>query len=134
LVLLVSSGLLLRALWRLQDRDPGFRAEGVLTMRTALPLPKYAKTGDRVRFYDRVLEPIRALPGVSGAAYISWLPMAHTGGIGGVKIPGRVVPEGEADAASMRFVTPGFFATMSIPMRAGRDIGPGDSGDKPFLA
>jgi predicted permease len=134
LVLLVSSGLLLRALLRLQDRDPGFRAEGVLTMRTALPLPKYDKTADRTRFYDRVLEPIRALPGVSGAAYISWLPMASPGFIWGVKIPGRVVPEGQADNASLRFVTSGFFSVMSIPVRAGRDIGAGDTADKPFVA
>ena len=70
-VLLVSSGLLIRALWRLQNVDPGFRTAGVLTLRTALPMPKYEKTADRARFYRRVLQEARRLPGVSEAAYIS---------------------------------------------------------------
>src|SRR6185295_14650614 len=54
-VLLVSCGLLLRALWRVQAVDPGFRAEGVLTLRTALPLPRYEATTSRAQFYARVL-------------------------------------------------------------------------------
>jgi hypothetical protein len=45
-------------------------------------MPKYALTARRVAFYDRVLEHVRALPGVSSAAYISFLPMAMTGGSG----------------------------------------------------
>ena len=77
MVLLVTSGLLVRALWRLQNVDPGFRTAGVLTLRTALPMPKYAKTADRVRFYGRVLQEARRLPGVSGAAYVSFHPVSH---------------------------------------------------------
>src|SRR5262249_31856900 len=54
-VLLVAAGLLLRALWRLRATDPGFRPEGVLTLKTALPWNRYAETGKRERFYARVL-------------------------------------------------------------------------------
>src|SRR5579872_420782 len=41
IVLLISSGLLIRSLWKLQGTDPGFHAAGVLTLETALPIPKY---------------------------------------------------------------------------------------------
>ena len=54
-VLLVAVGLFLRALWRVQEVDPGFRAEGVLTARTALPVPKYDPAAAREQFYARVL-------------------------------------------------------------------------------
>lgn len=67
-VLLVSSGLLVRAMWKVQQTDPGFTAESVLTLRTALPMPKYQEIGRRQQFYDRVLSEVRALPGVSSAA------------------------------------------------------------------
>src|SRR5262249_45411068 len=65
--LLIGAGLLLRALWRLQSLDPGFRPEGVLTMRTNLPLQRYAKTQARAALYRRILSDVRALPGVSSA-------------------------------------------------------------------
>jgi putative ABC transport system permease protein len=127
--LLVSSGLLLRALWRIQSVDPGFRAEGVLTLRTALPWPKYIHTADRVEFYRRVLTEVRAIPGVERAAYISFLPMAMPGGIWPVSLGG-----GEADgqgkhSASLRFITPGFFGTLEIPLRTGRDVMETDRSD-----
>ena len=52
-VLLISSGLLVRAMWRLQAVDPGFKAENVLTLRTALPWPKYDDPKARHPFYRR---------------------------------------------------------------------------------
>ena len=129
LVLLVSSGLLLRALLRLQSRDPGFRADHVLTLRTSLPFPRYDKVQDRARYYEQVLSQVRALPGVSNAAYISFLPMVFGGGIWRVDIPGRANPETEDRSVSLRYTTPGFFATLGIPVRAGRDVSDGDKTD-----
>jgi putative ABC transport system permease protein len=126
-VLLVCCGLLLRALLRVSSVDPGFRAEGVLTLRTALPLPRYAKTADRAQFYARVLTEVRALPGVSGAAYITGLPMVQRGGIWGVAVPGEGKRPGTEPPASSRFVTPGLFATLGIPLQAGRDIQDSDT-------
>lgn len=46
-ILLISAGLLIRALWRVESIDPGFRAGGVLTLRTSLPMPKHEKTATR---------------------------------------------------------------------------------------
>src|SRR3984957_1183875 len=59
-VLLVSAGLLMRALWRVQATDPGFRSDGVLTLRTALPTPKYETEAARDRFYASVLSEVRS--------------------------------------------------------------------------
>ncbi|MFI5183199.1 MAG: ABC transporter permease [Vicinamibacteria bacterium] len=133
-VLLISSGLLIRALWRLQGVDPGFRTEGVLTLRTALPLPKYEKTERRRQFLASVLSDIRALPGVSSAAYISYLPMVMRGGIWSIMADGRPGAPEEPHLASLRFVTPGFFTTLGIPVRAGRDLSESDSADAPWVA
>ena len=133
-VLLVCCGLLLRALGRVQLVDPGMTADGVLTLRTALPLPRYENTSTRVRFYTRVLSEVRALPGVAGAAYVSGLPMVMRGGIWGVVAAGEAPAPGTLPPASARFVTPGFFATLGIPIRSGRDIRDSDTREAPFVA
>jgi putative ABC transport system permease protein len=133
-VLLVCAGLLVRALWQVQQIDPGFRTDGVLTMRTALPFPKYAPTARRQQFYDRVLAEVEALPGVSKAAYISFLPMVWRGGIWPVTEGGRTPDPTDTRVASLRLVTPGFFSTLGIPILQGRDVQPGDTEDAPDVA
>ena len=134
-VLLVSSGLLLRALWKLQGVDTGFRSENVLTLRTALPIPKYAITQARAQFYQRVLSEVRTLPGVTHAAYITYLPMTIRGGIWPVSVDGQqAIIRSAANSSSLRYVTPGFFVAMGIPLLAGRDVNEADTIDAPFVA
>ena len=133
-VLLVSSGLLLRALSRVESTDPGFRTDGVITMRTALPRPQYDSNTVREQFYRRVLDGVRALPGVRSAAYISFLPMTMTGGIFPVTAGGEPSNGADGRNASMRYTTPGFFASMGIPLRAGRDIEETDELNRPGVA
>ncbi|HKQ61735.1 MAG TPA: ABC transporter permease [Candidatus Polarisedimenticolaceae bacterium] len=125
--LLVSAGLLLRAMWRLQAVDPGFRSDHVLTLRTALPLPKYAATATRHDFYTRVLSAVRELPGVRHTAYITGLPMVMSGGLRSVSVGGREADPQGGDLASLRYVTPGFFATLGIPLLRGRDVSDADT-------
>jgi predicted permease len=132
-VLLVSSGLFLRAIWRVRSIDPGFRPEGVLTMRTSLPMPKYNSTGLRWRLYSTVLDQVRALPGVTGAGYTSFIPLAPHGGIWTVEIAGRDT-SGPGNVALGRFVTPGYLEAMRIPLRLGRGIDAGDSAQRPLIA
>jgi predicted permease len=133
-VLLVATGLLVRALWNIQSRDPGFRAEGVLTLRTDVAAAKYAVTARRAAFYNDVLDRIRALPGVTNAAYISGLPMVWRGGIWPVGINGVEMERRDNNTASMRFVTPGFFATLGVPIRMGRDVSDSDTMTTEFVA
>jgi putative ABC transport system permease protein len=131
-VLLVSAGLLIRALLTVQAIDPGFNVEGVLTLRTELPMPEYGPVVAREAYYSRVLQDVRALPGVRAAGFISFLPISSfRGGIWPVSV------KGDADAgqdirsannvAAIRFVTPGYFEAMSIPLKRGRDIADGDA-------
>lgn len=134
IVLLVSCGLLLRALWRVQAVDPGFRTEHILTLRTSLPQPKYDSRTAREAFYHHVLDAARALPGVTGAAYISFLPMGMRGGLWPVEIAGAPLDIAERQDASLRFVTPGFFAVLQIPLLAGRDVSENDTFERPFVA
>ena len=125
-VLLVSSGLLIRAMLRIQATDPGFRAENVLTLRTALPSPRYDVAVRRDQFFDRVLQNVRSLPGVQRAAYATGLPMVFRGGIWPATIAGEVVLRDAANSASLRFVTPQYFGTLGVPLRAGRDVAESD--------
>ncbi len=133
IVLLVGSALLVKALWRIQSVDPGFRADNVLTLRTALPLPKYTDEASRTQFYSQVLTRARALPGVTSAAYISFLPMVFRGGIFPVSVPGAATDEASSVQATIRFVTPDFFATLGIPLRHGRDLSDRDTFKAPFV-
>jgi predicted permease len=124
LALVVSTGLLVRALTSLQSINPGFAAGNTLAFRTSLPMPKYGETAVRERYYTAVLNEVRALPGVRSAAVISFRPMGDfRGGIWSVVVPGSNKRDAHAGA---RFVTPDYFATMKIPMLHGRDIEPSD--------
>jgi predicted permease len=134
IVLLVTSGLLMRAIWRIHAVEPGFRAEGVMTLRTALPFPKYQTTAARERFYARVLQETRALPGVQSAGYISGLPMVMRGGIWPVAIKGANVQRDASNSASLRYATPGLLASLGIRLHRGRDISDSDTREHPFVA
>ncbi|MDQ2711429.1 MAG: ABC transporter permease [Acidobacteriota bacterium] len=134
-VLLISCGLLIRALWHLGQIDPGFRPADVLTMRTVLPMPRYESTAKRIRFYEQVLPAIRRILGVKEAAYTSFLPIAMQGGIWPVSVAGQ---ESRLDRvfhqASLRFVTPGYFETLGIPLLQGRDIRESDTNQSQYVA
>ena len=119
--LLVSAGLLIRALWRVQSVDPGFVTEDVLAIQTPVPWPRYAPTARRVDFYNRVLTETSTLPGVTSAAFISFVPMAMGGGIWPIAVQGAPAVPADSEqslTASMRFVTPEFFVTLGIPLQA----------------
>ena len=121
-VLLVSSGLMIRALLRVQSTDPGFNAEGVLTLRTVLPKPSYFSTDKREQFYRAVLSEVRQLPGVQSAAYTSGVPMLMWGGIARVVLPGQEVRRDGDYSVMRRYVSPQFFNALGIPFISGRDF------------
>ena len=132
--LVISAGLLLKSLWRVQGVDPGFEAEGVLTLRTTLPVPRYDSTVRRVQFYERVLSEVRRLPGVTGAAYTSGIPMVFRGGIWTVNVEGHQPAPGLSESVSIRYVSPGYFDTLRIRQRMGRDVSDRDTGTAPRVA
>ena len=133
-ILLITSGLLIRAVWRVQSIDPGFETRDVLTLRTALPRPKYDSPVRRHEYYGRVLSEVRALPGVHSAAFISGLPMVVTGLVTAIEIPGQDARRTRNAGASHRWVTPQYFRTMGIPLHRGRDVEDTDTGDRAWVA
>lgn len=133
-ILLIASGLLIRAVWRVQAIDPGFVPQNVLTLRTALPRPKYESPVGRSQFYDRVLAGVRVLPGVQSAAFTSGLPLVVTGLVTGVEIPGQEVRSTRTNPVSHRWVTSQYFRTMGIPVLRGRDVEEGDTSERAWVA
>jgi putative ABC transport system permease protein len=133
-VLLITAGLLMRALLRLQRVDPGFKTDNVLTLRTALSGPRYDTTARRAAYYRDVVAGVRAIPGVTSAAYITYLPIAMGGGIWPVAPEGQAPSRTRANYASSRFVTPGYFQSLGIPIRRGRDVSDADETNQPWVA
>ncbi len=134
MVLLVASGLLIRAMLRIQGTDPGFRADRVLTLHTPVTGPRYEKTVTRCAFYKRVLDDVRALPGVESAAYTSSLPMVWKGGIWTIRVNGQEPVNPSSQRASVRFISPDFFKTLGIPLHLGRDVAESDVVTSPMVA
>lgn len=134
-VLLITSGLLIRAVWRVQAIDPGFVPDRVLTLRTALPRPKYDSAVRRSEFYDRVLPRVRALPGVQSAGFTSGLPIVVFGLITAVDVPGQPAQNYRTGGGvSHRWVTSQYFKTMGIPLLRGRDVDETDIRDRAYVA
>ncbi len=121
LVLLAGAGLLIRSFWRLEDVDPGFQAQNVLTLRLSLPEARY---GDPVKirnFYRELVRRVRELPGVHAAGAISALPLSGQGSSGTTTIDTEAVPpDRRTPEADMRPITPGFFQAMRIDLLRGR--------------
>ena len=122
-LLLVGAGLLLKSFWRLQGVDPGFKANHVLTAGVSLNREKYMKADNRrTIFFSQVLERVRSVPGVESVAMISHLPFGGRGVNMGFTVSGQREVSGDHDKlrAELRVISPDYFRTMTIPVRAGR--------------
>src|SRR5262249_51060962 len=122
LMLLVGAGLLVQTFVKLQRVDLGFDIHNVLTATVELPEAQYAKPEQKIIFYQRLQNRVRALPGVTEASAILPLPISDNDAGGGFEIEGRTAPMGEEPHADMRWVNLDYFSTMRIPLLAGRDF------------
>jgi len=121
LVLLVGAGLLLRSLDRILRVDPGFDPEGVLTASIRLPESKYATAQSYAALYERLVARVAALPGVQAAGIATPLPVNNdVWGTSFVRLDRPEPAPGERISAHYKSVTPGYFAALRIPLRAGR--------------
>ncbi len=121
LVLLVGAGLLLRSFSQLLRADTGFNYGGLLTFAVDLPESKYQPLEPQMTFFQKLQQRLRALPGVTNAAWSSGLPLGNNGWTTSFSIEGRPLPPpNEMPAMEMTLVSPGYFETMKIPLRAGR--------------
>jgi putative ABC transport system permease protein len=120
LMLFVSAGLLVKSLWRLQQVDPGFRTDEVLTFQTSLPLARYPE-GDEIPFYQQLEDRLRPLPGVLQVGAVNILPLSGNYSCDGFDIVGRPPsPAGQQPCAEVRSITPGYFDAIGIPLHRGR--------------
>jgi predicted permease len=131
IVLLVGAGLLIRSFAKLLAVDPGYRAENLLTAWLALP-PRYHDNSQRAQFYERVLQRLTALPGVSAVGATSHLPLTSYNMGARLLVDGRPPREGEnPPSAPVARVNPDYFRTMGISLRVGRLFNDGDTQDAP---
>ena len=135
LVLLSGAGLLMRSFYRLQSIEPGFDPHGMLTFRTNLPAAKYKGDEPQAAFYRRALERIRALPGVEAAGAAQIFPLAGDDYILSFEQIGKPpVPVGNEPSAAYYSATPGYFASLRIPVKSGRDFSEHDDASSPPVA
>jgi len=127
LVLLIGAGLMVRTLFQLTTLRPGFDSNGVLTLSISLPANKFATAAGQIAFFERVLQQIRATPGVASAGVIDYLPMDGGGSHQPVQIEGQpVLPMADQPEVDVRSVTAGYMSSMRIPLLTGRDLNESD--------
>jgi len=121
LVLLVSSGLLIRSFIRILHVDPGFDARQVLTARIGVSFDKL-NHDQHLEFYRRLLARLSALPGVQSASAGWPLPMSDGKASITFSIEGVPTAKGDEPNETAGVVMPGYFETLRIPLLAGRTV------------
>lgn len=130
-ILLVSAGLLARSFWNLSSVDPGFRADGVVTMSVSMTPAKYPDSARVAMYTDALVRRLEQIPGVLAASSTTALPsqfpidfpVAPVGDRGAEGHAGKTAPLD----AWYRAIDPHYFSTMRVPLLGGRELTDGDS-------
>ncbi|HSD29528.1 MAG TPA: FtsX-like permease family protein, partial [Vicinamibacteria bacterium] len=129
-VLLVGAALLAKSFLRLQRPDTGFRAEGLLTVTVSLSGSPRANGDRRPAFLSGLLDDVGALPGVESAAFVNHVPIGGDTWGTRFEVEGRPSPDpARLPYAVMRTASPGYLASMGIPLLHGRDFDARDRKD-----
>jgi predicted permease len=137
LVLLTGASLLLRSLWKLQSQPLGFQPEYVVTAAFSLRQRRYRPAEAQVRFFDELEEKLKRIPGGGSFALSDSIPPRGSMGrpYSNLRIAGHppVAPDG--GMVEFRWVTPGYFRALGIPILAGRSFEEGEraSGESPII-
>jgi putative ABC transport system permease protein len=130
LMLLTSSGLLIKSFVRLQEVDPGIKPERVLTMEIPLPRARYAESPQRAAFFQQLLERVKSVPGVQAVAVSSSLPPDQLTVSDNFSIEGQAVSStGELPAGSLLTVSSDYFRALGIPVLRGRSFDATDTAE-----
>jgi len=134
LVLLIAVGLLLTSFARLQRVKPGFEPGGVFTAQLVLPPTRYDRQ-KLVTFYEQFYQRLSTLPGSTSVALTDRVPLTGGQTPAPVAVGGRPIPPlSERPQANRHLVSPRYFATLGIPILAGRDFDERDSSRVPHVA
>jgi putative ABC transport system permease protein len=121
LAILIVAGLMLRSFERLQEVNPGFRPQNLLTMQISLPQTRYREPVQIDNFFEEILAKVKSLPGVQGATLGTSIPMSGVGSSGSFRIEGRTLAPGEIAPWGDRWAAGAeYFQTMGIPLIRGR--------------
>ena len=121
LVLLAGTGLLLKSLSRISQVNPGFQPRGVMSAGLALPQTQYDKPEKQIAFLRSVLDRLASAPGVTSAGAGFPLPFTGANDSASFRIQGRPVAPGDPGPwGDVRYVTPGYFSALGIPLLKGR--------------
>jgi putative ABC transport system permease protein len=132
--LLVGSGLLIRSFAHLSTVDLGFDPENLLTGQLQIQPSQYPTPEERNQFFTSLLEEIEALPGVVSATVANRLPILSRWQDWSIWPAEQPSPSAQESFSAMaRWVPPGYFATMGIPLVSGRDIAATDVPGSPFV-
>jgi predicted permease len=129
LVLLVGAGLLVRSFARLNQVDPGFDPDNVLTARIRLTPARYPQPAQQHEFFAQLLEQMRANPAVELAAVSRNLPLSDESFV--IGLPLRQIRADATEAflpVGFGAVSPGFFRALRTPVLRGRDFGDAEKG------
>ena len=133
LVLLIAAGLLVTSFARLQRVEPGFAPDGIFTAQLVLPPQRYDRE-KLVAFYEQLYQRLAALPGSTSAALADRVPLTGARTPAPVAVVGRPLPPmSERPNANRHLVSPKYFSTLGIPIRAGRDFDERDSARVPHV-
>ena len=122
-VLLVTAGLLGRSLVAITRVNPGFDPDHVLTMQFRLPAAKYDTEEKIASAFEQMLSEVRAVPGVTSAAFIRATPLNGNGEMNPYQLDGiGPTDPKKLPMTQVNIATPGYLETMHIPLRAGRDF------------
>jgi predicted permease len=137
-VLLIGAGLLLRTFLVLAHTSSGLDADGVVTARLSIARTPDDSTvvGRANRIFSPLLEQLRATPGIVAAGVTTNIPLQRWGTGGTYWVIGHPKPApGQEPHAEFRVISPGYFATLGIPIRRGRDFNDADhtTADEPVL-
>jgi putative ABC transport system permease protein len=132
-VLLVSAGLLIKSLWRLQNVESGLQPDNVLTFNVAVPETRY-DTDKQGQFFTDLQARLASSPGVQSASSILPLPLSGDRFSISFQIEGREVARKDEPSADVFMTGVGYFQTMGIPLIKGRDFEKRDQHGSPAVA
>lgn len=126
LMLTVFAGLVIQTFKNVVNIDPGFKTENVVTMQMALHPSRYEGPPQIRDFYYRVLENIKAQPGVVSAGATNTLPLAGGGGFTKIYIEGQENTKPREVMTGVQLATPEYFKAMGVSFLSGRDFSPNE--------